>query len=709
MTRDRLSRRQVLKAASAGTAGLLAGCQSVTDIFPNADPPGTGPQSEASAVTGRVVGTDGETVPGLTVTALAPGAETLASTTTGNDGRFTLRVRRPVWIRVAGDGYRDRVRACEPGVDHRIVVTPSADTATLAFAGDTMFARRFYTAPTDQLNPRARIRPGNRREDHRQILAPTKPALTAANLTSVNLETPLTQRSLRHPEKLYAFASHPTAADALADAGVDYAALGNNHAFDALDPGLTDTVDALDSAGIAHSGAGMSADEAWTPAIQTAGDLEVALLSCTTITGSQYSVDWTANGPTDRPVTTTVDGESLTVPAGTGVAGGTDNRLQRAVRAAQQTADVVVVQIHGGEPYQRAPTDEVRQLTRTAALAGADLVVNHHPHVVGGLERIAGALVAWSLGNFVFDQRLWVTFPTYLMTATVTPERVSRVTLDPLLLDGFTPYGIVGKPNRAVTRTVQAHSETAVTATRSGAALGDATRNPTTTTVEFEEPGRIYHSKHGWVSSVENGRIRLGQDLLPTGTFESTDIDADGSDGSLWRYGRSYPTVADGHGIEDSGGVELRRIDGNSTRAVISNGRRIPVSGQLTVAAAYRTSAERLALEVAWYAGTSSSAIGRDDTALKATAGAWRQFTQDLTPPADATHASVVFALAPPDQGTIFASLDDIRLLEWAGSDVTAGQEFDHVRPVTGATVTTQAPAFIEKPAWRRLSDYTSG
>ncbi|MBI4133491.1 CapA family protein, partial [Candidatus Uhrbacteria bacterium] len=36
--------------------------------------------------------------------------------------------------------------------------------------------------------------------------------------------------------------------------------------------------------------------------------------------------------------------------------------------------------------------------------AGANLVIGHHPHVVQEVEEYRGGTIAYSLGNFVFDQ-----------------------------------------------------------------------------------------------------------------------------------------------------------------------------------------------------------------------------------------------------------------------------------------------------------------
>jgi hypothetical protein len=39
--------------------------------------------------------------------------------------------------------------------------------------------------------------------------------------------------------------------------------------------------------------------------------------------------------------------------------------------------------------------------------AGAAMVVGHHPHVAQSIEVYHDGLIAYSLGNFLFDQTLW--------------------------------------------------------------------------------------------------------------------------------------------------------------------------------------------------------------------------------------------------------------------------------------------------------------
>lgn len=700
------SRRDLLGAAGTGLLGGLAGCSAVADLFPESASVDPAQQSRASGLAGRLLRPDGDPVPEGTVRALGRGGDRLAETTTGSDGRFTLEVSRPVWVHADADGHRPAVRAGRPGDDHTLVLPPRTGTAVLRFGGDVMFGRRFYEDVEDYLNPHFRIRPEQLARDHRRILSPIAPLLRAADLTSVNLETPLTTSDWRHPTKQFTFASHPRAGSALAEAGVDYAALGNNHAFDALQPGLEETRWTLDDAGIAFSGAGMSSEEAWDPALVDAGDLTVALLSCATVVGANLEVDWSADRASGTQHTVREDGETISFSDAVGVAEASAGRLADRVGAADDAADVVVVQIHGGVPYQPTPTDRIRSLAEAAASAGADLVVNHHPHVVGGLERLGSTVVAWSLGNLVFDQTVWESFPSYLFTAYVTADGVFRAHVDPMLLEGYVPTGVVGKPERWVTRLTAGRSGPSVAVTDRGLVDVGRERAVRTETRTLTGSGDVFAREAGWVAGVEAGTVTLGRDLLPTGTFESVDVDGEGYDAPLWRFGRDRAGSRPEFGY-DGGGFRLRRLDSNSSRLILSNRRRIPVSGPLRLTGLYRTGAESgVDVVVNWYPNNRTSEVGRERWPLPATGEEWARLERRLDPPDLATHLNLFVRVSPPTSGTRIVDVDDLRLIEWANEGTAGGRQYDHLRVGSEATVRFGVASRRDREIeWSRLSD----
>jgi poly-gamma-glutamate synthesis protein (capsule biosynthesis protein) len=65
---------------------------------------------------------------------------------------------------------------------------------------------------------------------------------------------------------------------------------------------------------------------------------------------------------------------------------------------------VVVVSIHWGGEYQAAPGARQQAVASALSEAGATVIVGHGPHVLQRVEWIRETLVAYSLGNFLFDQ-----------------------------------------------------------------------------------------------------------------------------------------------------------------------------------------------------------------------------------------------------------------------------------------------------------------
>jgi len=66
-------------------------------------------------------------------------------------------------------------------------------------------------------------------------------------------------------------------------------------------------------------------------------------------------------------------------------------------------ADVKVVCIHWGDEYSEYPSPSQIDLAHKFVDSGIQAVLGHHPHVVQGVERYKDSVIAYSLGNFVFD------------------------------------------------------------------------------------------------------------------------------------------------------------------------------------------------------------------------------------------------------------------------------------------------------------------
>jgi poly-gamma-glutamate capsule biosynthesis protein CapA/YwtB (metallophosphatase superfamily) len=347
----------------------------------------------------RRVSRDPDTVGLLPVTALRPGLR--AVRVAGVDP-----VRRPqdYPLRVPGRGLRGQV-------------------VTLSVAGDVMLARGVAEA--------AAARPG---DDPAPALGPMTGRLTRADLVVANLESTLS-RAGAPTQGGDSFAADPRVASRLADAGFDALSLANNHAGDFGDRALLQTVRRLRSAGLRTFGAGATPAEAWRPAVLERRGVRFGFLGFNAI-GETPAV-----GP-GQPGAVSVSMPPRTGPLDRGEL----RRFLAAVRRLARRVDVVVVMPHWGTQYTNRPEPVQRRVARRLARVGADLVVGGHPHWVQGVQRVDGALVVHSLGNFVFDMDFMAeTMAGVLLEATFRGDRLVAVDFVPYRMDpSFTPRVVRG-------------------------------------------------------------------------------------------------------------------------------------------------------------------------------------------------------------------------------------------------------------------------
>jgi hypothetical protein len=215
-----------------------------------------------------------------------------------------------------------------------------------------------------------------------QPFAAVAPWLRTADLALGNLECVIAEGGMPRPGP-YRLRAPLSAVTILRDAGFDVLGLANNHALDFGPYALAEAVGRLQEAGIATVGVGPDAEAAARPVIREINGVRLAFLAFNDV-----------SDPEDRPE----DG-------GWTRAAWDRQRVTAAIATARAQADAVIVSVHWGYEYQLRPDPAQRDQARAMLDAGADLVLGHHPHVVQRTEVSAGQFVAYSLGNFVFDQQ----------------------------------------------------------------------------------------------------------------------------------------------------------------------------------------------------------------------------------------------------------------------------------------------------------------
>ncbi|MGO8789501.1 MAG: CapA family protein [Terriglobia bacterium] len=274
--------------------------------------------------------------------------------------------------------------------------TPKKTEYTLLFVGDVMLSRTVglrMAAQNDWSLPF-------------HVIADT---LHEADLRYCNLECPVSDRG-RNLHHLYSFRADPRAIEGLKTAGFNVASQANNHTYDWGPEALLDSLERLRAAGIQPVGAGQNALAAHYPLLVKVGALRIAFLAYVNIDPKE------ATAGVDRPGVAWLD------PA----------QALADIRFARPLADLVIVCPHWGVEYALKPTSGQVDLAHQMIDAGADMVVGGHPHVVQPIEKYHDHWIAYSLGNFVFDQQDAATHRGLLLKATVRDKRITDVASIPI-------------------------------------------------------------------------------------------------------------------------------------------------------------------------------------------------------------------------------------------------------------------------------------
>lgn len=177
--------------------------------------------------------------------------------------------------------------------------------------------------------------------------------------------------------------NHPGVLPALKSCGVAVAALANNHVMD-LPDNLAATTQELGRIGIKSMGAGRTFDDAAQSVIIDGGDCSTVLLN----------FGW-------QPI-----GCEPAIGESQGVNRLDPEHVLNSIQKTRQTSpgSRVIVVMHWNYEMELYPQPAHRQLAFACIDAGAEAVIGHHPHRVGGIEWRSGKLIAYSLGNFWLPQ-----------------------------------------------------------------------------------------------------------------------------------------------------------------------------------------------------------------------------------------------------------------------------------------------------------------
>jgi proteasome lid subunit RPN8/RPN11 len=235
----------------------------------------------------------------------------------------------------------------------------------LMFVGDVSLGEHYFSFGH---GPRSSIERGD------YIFSSVHDVLNRADYVVANLEGPISDiDAVRTSFESMVFRGADSSAAQLKKANINIVNLANNHIIQHGQKSLDDTIKLVSEQGIQCIGL----DD---PEILIVGDGD----SSCALTGMSAITDNT-HAQQSSYLTFSLDS------------------VRKKLAVARSKADKVVLILHWGDESLCQPSEEQRALASQILTLDVDLIVGHHPHIFYEIERHDNRVVAYSLGNFVFD------------------------------------------------------------------------------------------------------------------------------------------------------------------------------------------------------------------------------------------------------------------------------------------------------------------
>lgn len=174
----------------------------------------------------------------------------------------------------------------------------------------------------------------------------------------------------------------------LSELDINVVSLANNHFFDLGPEGAIHAIELLDSMGIKHCGAGRNLEEASKPVVIEKDGKSIAFLAF--CDWRDETVGWCPFATETEP----------------GVNPMYDDYVEEQIAKYKKQYDYVAVIPHWGKEHTFVTTKDVYALANKMIQAGADMVFGGHTHRIQPVVKKKRSVVAYSMGNFFFPDRL---------------------------------------------------------------------------------------------------------------------------------------------------------------------------------------------------------------------------------------------------------------------------------------------------------------
>jgi poly-gamma-glutamate synthesis protein (capsule biosynthesis protein) len=258
-------------------------------------------------------------------------------------------------------------------------------------------------------------------------LAACKPVFDEADLVVANLESPVGEGGEKYTEKSVYLKGKTQDLDVLSYAGIGLVTMANNHVLDFGPEVMNQTMEGLDRRGILHTGLVKSGGRSQEPVYVVTQGVTLAFLGYCSVCPGKFE----AQG--ERP----------------GVEVALSSVMLPEIKKARKKANYVIVLVHWGTEYFGTNALQKR-LAKSLCKGGADLVIGAHPHVLQKVEKLGQSLVAYSLGNFLFDLKHAACFDSCILMVDLQKGKSPQWNAVPLDLSAGRPEPLAGQSPQAL-------------------------------------------------------------------------------------------------------------------------------------------------------------------------------------------------------------------------------------------------------------------
>lgn len=222
-------------------------------------------------------------------------------------------------------------------------------------------------------------------KDGRVIDYELEKVIYGADYSVCNFEAPVSGYGSPIPKSGPHHSQLPETVDGLKEQGFDLLLLANNHIMDFGYEALKATIDRAELVSIETVGAGHDFTSAYKPVVKDVNGLKVGMINACEAQFGVIDYFRSRNEP--------------------GYAWINHHEIDQAVMRLKEACDYVIVFSHAGLERYSVPQKEWRVRYKMLCDAGADVVIGSHPHVPQGYESYKKSFIFYSLGNFYFDSK----------------------------------------------------------------------------------------------------------------------------------------------------------------------------------------------------------------------------------------------------------------------------------------------------------------